>query len=796
MKFSENWLRTFVDPPANRAELAHRLTMAGLEVESIASLGQGLDNVVVAEIAECAPHPDADKLRICKVDVGLPVRHQIVCGAPNARVGLKAPLARVGAQLPNGMVIQPTRIRGVESWGMLCSAKELALSEDGSGLFELPADAPVGQALESYLALPDATIELKLTPNRPDCLGLRGLASEVATLFDVAHVEPAIAPVAAKTEARREVRLEAPEGCPRFVGRVVENVDAKAATPLWMSERLRRAGLRSISAVVDCTNYVMLELGQPTHAFDHDKLEGAIAVRLARAGETLKLLDGREVALDPDFLVVTDARGAVALGGIMGGEATKVDDTTRRVFLEAAHWVPAAMAGRARKLGMHTDASHRFERGVDPELPRQAIERLTALLVEIAGGEPGPVVEAVVGAALPKRATVPLRARRLGHVLGMAVEPERVESILRGLGMKVEREGEGEAHAKSAWRVTPPSRRFDIEIEEDLIEEVARVHGYDELPMEAPGGRLPRASAPEAVVPLAELKRTLASHGYSEALEFSFVPKALLAQWQLEGGAIALANPLSAELAVMRTSLMPSLVEASKRNAARQQARVRLFEIGRTYSEGGGEPVETSRLAGVVSGPAKPEHWNEPKRPVDFHDVKGDIEQLVGLTGAAGVFRFAPLNVPYLHPGRSAEILRGALRVGVIGALHPRLAKALDVDRETFVFELDLDPLLAREVPTAGPVSRYPSVRRDIAIVVDRNVPYAAVEAAVRAAVGPRLTGLTLFDEFVLPNSARSLAIGLILQDDSRTLTDEDADAAVAEAVRRLGDEFGATLRT
>ncbi|HVF34083.1 MAG TPA: phenylalanine--tRNA ligase subunit beta [Candidatus Saccharimonadia bacterium] len=799
MKFSENWLRTLVDPPADRAELTRRLTMAGLEVESVEPIGHGLDHVVVAQIVECAPHPNADKLKVCKVDVGGPVRHQVVCGAPNARVGLKAPLARVGARLPNGVSIKPTTIRGTESFGMLCSAKEIALSDDASGLFELPPDAPLGTALEEYLHLPDATIELKLTPNRPDCLGLRGLASEVATLFDVGHVEPAITAVPAATSTRREATLAAPQDCPRYLGRVIEGIDPTARTPLWMVERLRRAGLRSVSAVVDCTSYVMLELGQPTHAFDHDTLDGAIDVRRAKRGEALVLLDGREATLDPHFLVIADAKRAIALAGVMGGHATRVTDATRNLFLEAAHFTPRAIVGRARKLGMHTDASHRFERGVDPAMPRAAIERLTGLLLEIVGGTPGPIVESVSERDLPKREPVLLRARRLGRVLGMAIEPERVEAILRGLGMTVEAPvSDGAAPKSGAWRVTPPSRRFDIEIEEDLIEEVARVHGYDAVPTHAPGGELPRPNAAEGTVQLGDLRRTLAARGYHEAIEFSFVPEPLLATWQLEGGAIALANPLSAELAVMRTALLPGLVEAAKRNAARQQPRIRLFEIGRSYSAGGGEPVEAPRIAGVVCGGAHPEHWSQPRRAVDFHDVKGDIEQLVALTGHASAFRFAPIDVAYLHPGRSAEILRGAMRVGVAGSLHPRLARALDLDRETFVFELDLDPLVARDVRRAASVSRYPSVRRDIAVLVDRRVPYAAIEAAVRAAIGSPLASLALFDQFVgqgLPSDARSLAIGLILQDDSRTLTDEDADSAVASAVERLAGEFGATLR-
>jgi len=790
MKFSENWLRTLIDPPADRDELVRRLTMAGLEVEAVEALGAGLDGVLVGEIESAEPHPNADKLRVCRVRAGGEAL-TIVCGAPNARAGLKAPLAVVGARLPGGIEIRRAALRGVESQGMLCSGRELGLDSDADGLYELPADAPVGVTLARYLALPDASIELKLTPNRPDCLGLRGLASEVAALFALPPVAAAVPAVAARDDATRTVRLDAPADCPRYVGRVVRGVNPRATTPLWMAERLRRAGLRPISALVDCTNYAMLELGQPMHAFDHARLHGTVAVRRARDGESLKLLDGREVALDPGFLVIADDEGAQALAGIMGGHDSRVTDDTRDLFLEAAHFAPEAIIGRARRLGMHTDASHRFERGVDPQLPRAAIERLTALVVEIAGGTPGPVVEAVAAAHLPQREPVRLRRARLARVLGIEVPDARVVSILRGLDFTVEASAEG-------WIATPPARRFDIAIEEDLIEEVIRVHGYETVPVRAPSGTLVVATEPEGRVPESALRDVLRARGYSEAVCFAFVGVEALRTWQLEAGAIALANPLSNELAVMRTSLLPGLVDALRRNLARQATRVRLFEIGHSFHAGAAGPRESQLISGVAIGSAVAEQWGEPRRPLDFHDLKGDVESLLATTGDATAFEFRPAARPWLHPGRSAEIVRAGQPLGLAGALHPALARTLDLPQDTWVFELAVEPLAARPVPVAVELSRLPSVRRDLAIVVDREVPWGALEAAIRAAAGPLLRGLVLFDEYRgkgLPDSARSVAIGLILQDDYRTLTDEDASGIVALVVAAIAERFGGQLR-
>jgi phenylalanyl-tRNA synthetase beta chain len=791
MKYPETWLRSLVDIAADRDALAHRLTMAGLEVEGVETFGAALDGVVVGEIVACEPHPNADKLRVCQVAAGgEPL--QIVCGAPNARVGLKAPLATVGAKLPNGIEIKAAQLRGVDSNGMLCSAKELGLDADASGLMELSPDAPAGQALALYLGLPDASFEIKLTPNRPDCLGMLGLARDVSALFgSMLHV-PLIADVAPSIATKRDVSLDAGADCPRYLGRVIEGIDATAKTPLWMAERLRRAGLRPISAVVDLTNYVMLELGQPLHAFDNAKVSGAMHVRRARDGEKLKLLDGSEHALDSQFLVIADDANALALGGVMGGFDSRVTDATRDVFLESAHFAPPVIMGRSRKLGLNSDAAHRFERGVDPELPRRAIERATALLVEIAGGSPGPVVEAVRESDLPRRDPIALRRHRLARMLDLAIDDADVERILSALGLVVERTDDG-------WRATPPSFRFDLAIEEDLIEEVVRVHGYDRVPTRAPRGDLVVPAIPEAKLGADAFRSQLAARDYVEAISFAFLDAKTLAEWKLDAGAVALANPLSAELGVMRTSLLPGLVSALVANRRRQQDRVRLFEIGNVFACGVDAPVETMRIAGVAIGSAFAEQWGEtPRRPVDFFDAKGDVESMLALGAAPGEFAWQPANVAYLHPGQSAALLRNGAAVGHVGALHPELVRTLDTGADVFVFELDLAPVSARAIPSAKAVSRFPSLRRDLSFELPENVPYARVEAVIRDAVGENLADIVLFDRYAgnnLGSDVKSLAIGLILQDRYRTLTDQDADRCRTLAVDALEAGCNAKLR-
>ncbi len=791
MKFSENWLRELVDIKADRAQLAHALTMAGLEVEELTPLGESLDGVVVAEIVSAEKHPEADRLKVCKVDAGQGEPLTIVCGAPNARVGIRVPLATVGANLPGGIAIKAAKLRGVESFGMLCSAKELGIDADASGLLELPLDAPVGQPLASYLGLPDASIELKLTPNRPDCLGLVGLAHDVAALFGSRVKAGAQAPVAVASEARRGIRLEAGKDAPRYLGRVVEGIDPAARTPLWLAERLRRAGLRPISAVVDITNYVMLELGQPMHAFDNGKLDGDIVVRHARAGETLKLLDGSEAALDEGFVLIADEQKPLAVAGVMGGFDSRVTDATHDIFFEAAHFAPAAIMGRARKLGLHTDASHRFERGVDPELPRRALERATELLLAIAGGKAGPVLVAENLADLPQPAPVTLRRARLARVLGVDVADAEVARIFTALGMQVETLAEG-------WRITAPSSRFDIEREEDLVEEVARIFGYDHIPTATPAGALALAAEPEARIGELALREQLAARGYFEAVNLSFVANELLAQWGLAGQGVPLANPLSVDLAVMRPSLLPGLVEALRHNRARQQERVRLFEVARVFAAGN-PPIETPSLAIAACGTARAEQWGEPSRALDFFDLKGDLDALLAWGGEPQRWSVHADGLPaWLHPGRGARLARDGATVGYIGALHPQLAKVLDLGPDVHVLELALEPLLARRLPKAQPVARFPSVRRDIAVEVPEGVAWARIGEVVRDSLGTVLQELRLFDRYSgkgVEAGRKSLAMGLILQDASRTLTDDDADRWVRQAIAALEQTCQAKLR-
>lgn len=784
MKFSENWLRELVDVAATRAELTHRLTMCGLEVESTTPLEPALDGVVIARIVSAEQHPNADRLRVCQVDIGTAQTLQIVCGAPNARAGLIAPLATVGATLPGGLSIKAAQLRGVESFGMLCSAKELAIDADASGLMELPSDAPVGAALGQWLGLPDAIIELGLTPNRSDCLGLHGLAREVAAEFGTQTRLPDLKPASVTLSAQLPIAIDRGAGCPRYLGRIIEGLDAKAATPVWMRERLRRSGLRSISALVDVTNYVMLETGQPLHAFDADAVRGSVRVRRAAPGESLKLLDEREVVLDPEFLLIADDAGPLALAGVMGGYGSRVTDATTRVFLESAHFAPSAISGRARRLGMHTDASHRFERGVDPALPELAIERATELLLAIAGGAAGPISRAEHDDELPVRQPVALRRARIEKVLGIAVPDANVERILGTLGMQVANTSEG-------WHVTPPSARFDISIEEDLIEEVARIHGYDEIPIAAPRGELPVNPADESRLPLARLRERLVARGYHEALTFAFLSAASLDAWGIATPRITLANPLSADLAVMRTSLLPTLVAALKYSQDRQQSRVRLFELGRVYHDVAGAPVEEERIGFALAGAAAPEQWANAARPVDFYDLKADIEALANI-------RCEPGGPDFLHPGQCARVFVGQSEIGYIGTLHPRLAQALDVGA-IVVGELSTVAVVARERPRSRELSKFPSVRRDLALIVKDEVSFDSIASAARGAAGSKLIDLKLMSVYRgagVELGSKSVAIGLIFQDESRTLSEGEVEAAMATVIEATAATCGATVRS
>lgn len=787
MKISLQWLSEWVDTGSDVRGLAHALTMVGLEVEGIHAAAPPLANVVVGEVKSVTKHPDAEKLNVCRVWNGRE-ELQIVCGAPNVRVGMKAPLALIGAKLPNGMEIKQAKLRGVDSSGMLCSARELGLSEDASGLFDLPVELQVGQDLVTALGLNDTVFEVNLTPNRGDCMSVAGVAREVAALRKQPLHPPAMKPVAAQSTERFPVRLEGGAGCPKFVSRVIRGIRPNAQSPLWMQERLRRAGLRPISAVVDVTNYAMLELGQPLHAYDLDKLNGSIIVRFAQAGETLKMLDGRVVELKPDILMIADQRTLLGMAGVMGGEDSGINDGTTNVLLEGAFFTPSIVAGRGRRYGLITDASQRFERGVDPELQERSIERATQLLLESAGGTPGPLEVTRAAERYPARAAVRVRHQRVQHVLGAPLTADAVADCLVRLGMKVE----GSA---PVWSVTPPSWRFDISIEEDLIEEVARLYGFDNIPEKNEIAAQRMQPWTEARVRNERAADVLVDRGYQEAITYSFTDPATQALL-LPGDAFALANPISAELAVMRVSLWPGLLQALGSNQRRQQSRARLFEVGRRYT--GADGAETEVIAAVVAGSTLPEQWGTEATKVDFFDVKADVEALLALTGASAQFRFVPEAHPALHPGQSARIWRGDRAVGWLGALHPEHSRRLDLTYPVFVFEVETHAGLAHDVPVFVEISRYPAIRRDIAVIVDEALAVEALLAIVREGAGSLLQALNVLSVYrgrQFEKGKKSIALGLQLQDTSRTLTDSEADAIVARVIEQLTLKLNATIR-
>ncbi len=791
MKFSESWLRSWTNPPVDTNTLVAQLTNAGLEVDAVEAVAPRFNGVVVGEVLSVRPHPDADKLRICQVNVGRGEPLTIVCGAANVQDGMRAPVALVGTALPGGLTIKKAKLRGVESLGMLCSAKELGLAETSSGLMPLPGDAPVGEEVWDYLALEDRSIEVDLTPNRGDCLGIAGIAREVGVLNRCPVTPPAMQPVAPAIDEVRPVTLESGGDCPRYVGRVIRNIDPAAPTPLWMQERLRRSGLRSISAVVDVTNYVLLELGQPMHAFDLDKLTGGIHVRRAREGEPITVLDGTGVSLDADTLVIADDTGPQALAGIMGGQGSGVTSSSQHLFLESAFFSPEVIAGRPRRYGMQTDSSHRFERGVDFELQRRAMERATELLLAIAGGRPGPVIEAVSEADLPPRPAIVLRAPRIGRVLGMEVAAETVEDVLSRLGMALERQG-------GQWRIIPPSFRFDMAIEVDLIEEIARVLGYDQVPSTTPLAHLDIRREPEATVGVSRLRDLLVDRGYQEAITYSFVDPSLQARLSPAEGAIGLSNPISADMGEMRTSLWPGLVQALRYNQNRQQPRVRLFESGLRFLQRAGGTVQEPMLAGIVAGSAYSEQWGAARRPVDFFDLKGDVEALLGFAGEPRTLVFTPAVHPALHPGQTAAVELGGEQAGLLGALHPALVAELGLDGPAYLFELRLPVITAGQVPVFEPLSRFPVIRRDLALIVDEAVSARAVQDCIGQAASDVLKNLQLFDVYRgegIDSGKKSLALGLTLQAASRTLTDDEVDVLIGNVVAVLQQQLGATLR-
>ena len=790
MIISEQWLREWVSPELSTEDLAHQITMAGLEVDAIEPVAGEFSGVVVAEIISAEQHPDADKLRVCQVDTGSGTV-QIVCGAPNARAGLKAPLATVGGILPGDFKIKKAKLRGVESFGMLCAEQELGLSDASEGLMELIPEAPVGADLRDYLKLDDQMIEIGLTPNRADCLGLAGIAREVGLLNDLPVNEPVFEKVRESHSETFPVELLNPERCPKFVGRVIKGIDVSRPSPLWLQEKLRRVGLRSIDAVVDVTNYVMMELGQPMHAFDLGKLQGGILVRAADEGESLDLLDGQTVELKSDTLVIADHRGPVAMAGVMGGQASAVSDATVDLFLEVAFFTPELMAGKARSYGMHTDASHRFERGVDFKLQEKAMERASQLLLEIVGGEAGPLQETAVSGSLPERPDVQLRAGRIEKLLGFSLDGVEVERILSGLGLGVTATGEG-------WNCTVPSWRFDIAIEADLLEELARVYGYNRLPVTNINANLVIPAKPEQQLGMRGLRGHLAARGYREAITYSFVDPKQQKLFDPGLEPVALTNPISADMAVMRTSLLPGLMGALMRNTNRQQPRVRLFETGLRFlpSEQGLQQVPT--LAMVVTGNRFDEAWTAKAEATDFYDLKGDLESLLELTRGRRAFCFVAGQREALHPGQTAMITRDEETIGYIGALHPSICRELGLSSGAFVCEITLSAVLQAELPKFAELSKFPEVRRDLAIVVDKAVPAGELLTNVRAWAGTYLTDLTLFDVYEgkgIDPKRKSLALGLTFRDSSRTLSDEDVNLAVNQVVDSLKKNYKAELR-
>ena len=793
MRFSEHWLRTFCDPDLDSDALGELMTMAGLEVEEQSPIAPPFSGVVVARILDARPHPDADKLQVCSVDVGDDAPLQIVCGAPNARAGIVVPCACVGAVLPGDFRIKRAKLRGVASFGMLCSGKELGLDDDHGGLIELPDTLVPGTDLRAALSLDDICYEIKLTPNRADCLSLLGVAREVSALTGTALTPPACRPVDASHDESRTIRLDATAACPRYCGRVITGVDARAQTPDWMRHRLKASGLRSISALVDITNYVMLELGQPLHAFDNHRLSGDVMVRMASDGETITLLDERQITLDAGHLLISDAAGAQALAGIMGGLTSAITLDTTEVFLESAFFAPEAVAGRARELGFASDASHRFERGVDFMLPPQAIERATALIIEICGGAAGPVVEAIEPAALPRREPLTVRPQRIRKLLGIAIDDDVIARMLQQLGLPARAEGD-------VLHVVPPSFRFDITIEEDLVEEIARLYGYDRIPVVPPVAPLNMRPASEAARSTWTLRQLLVERDFQEVINFSFVD----ASWEtgLCGNAnpIRLANPIASQLSVMRSSLIPSLIGNLVINRKRQTERVRIFELGRVFSHGDeGSGVhgiaQPRRIAALAAGSARAAQWGEARRAVDFYDLKGDLETLL----APAEPQFSPLEHPLLHPGRAARVTLAGIDIGLIGEIHPRWVQQYDLGRAPVVFEIDLDSALVSATPAYHAVSRQPAVMRDLALVVDQALAADRVLDALKARASAIVREITLFDVYTgkgMGENKKSLAFSVLMQDTERTLEDAEVDAAMQQIIDHARSQLGAELRS
>lgn len=791
MKFSELWLREWVNPALTREQLGSQLTMSGLEVEEIAPVSEEFSGIVVGKVISVEKHPEADRLKVCTVDVGQDKLLTIVCGAKNVKPDMKVPAALDGAILPNKTKIKLTELRGVQSHGMLCSAVELGLSEHGEGLLQLPHNALVGENVWEYLNLADYVIDLSITPNRGDCLSIMGIAKEISAITQTQLHTPNFQSVKAEVKDTLPVKIEAPYDCPHYVGRVISGVKADATTPMWMQERLRRGGIRSISPIVDVMNYVMLELGQPMHAFDLQQISNEIVVRLAKSNEELKLLDGQTAKLAEDTLIIADDSKPLAIAGVMGGLDSGVTLLTQDIFLESAFFQPQTVARTVRRYGLGSESSYRFERSIDPTIQMLAIERATELLLEIVGGQPGPVIDVMHTEKLPQPATIGLRKARVSKLLGLTVPDKDIENILQRLGLTVEKTSEG-------WQVTAPARRSDLKIEEDLIEEIIRLYGCDKLPLRHTVSDLLIHRRPENKLSLTTIRHAFRDFGYNEVVSYSFIDKKTQALFDPDLQPKELLNPITAEMEVMRTNLWPGLIKTLMYNQNRQQSRVRIFEVGLRFILKNNSLLQENVISGLISGTAFPEQWGIPSRPIDFFDLKGDLQNVIKLTHSQNEFNFKSGHHPALHPGQTAFIYRNDKLIGLMGALHPSIAQSLDMTEKVFLFELLAEGLEPARVPRSKEISKFPENRRDLAILVDRTIPAQAIQDTIKDVAGELLRDVCVFDVYqgkgITPDH-KSVALALTIQHATRTLRDEEVADLIERVIVALKDKFAAELR-
>lgn len=791
MKISESWLREWVNPRLDTQAVCEAFTMAGLEIEGITPVAPDFKKVVVGEVLETKSHPEADKLTLCKVAIGKKVQLDIVCGASNVRAGLKVAVAVVGAELPDGMKIKPVKLRGEPSEGMLCSAVELGLAENSEGILELSADAPLGEDLRNYLGLDDKIIEVSITPNRGDCLSVRGLARELGAATTAKVTPINIIETVKKTRDTLSVTVKDTDGCPHYVGRVVRNVNLEAKTPVWMIERLRRSGIRSIHPVVDVTNYVMLELGQPMHAFDLDKIDQGIWVRLAKKGEEIVLLDGSKQTLDGRTLVIADKKNPLAIAGVMGGIDSSVTLLTKDIFLESAFFAPQTIARQRQYYNLNSDSAYRFERGVDPVIQRQAIERATALIQEIAGGEAGPITEARHVKSMPKNRDIKVTDENIKNVLGISIPAVDVKRILTSLGFDCRRQAD-------KWVVLPPAWRFDMSLPEDVIEEIARQYGYDKIPMEPMSGVLQPAHIAKEESGYAHIRNTLSNLGFHEIISYSFINKDLHAEL-FDDKPLELLNPITVDMSVMRTSLWPGLLSTLLYNKSRQQHRVKLFEVGACFAGTMSKLKHIPRVAGLVAGENVPEQWGVKPQQVDFYDLKGSVDSLLASLSPGVAFSYRQAEHKSLHPGQTAEIYLDNRKVGIIGALHPLVAQALDVKDKAYLFELDLAEITDFAPPACREVTKFPEIRRDLAILLDQTIPSVVIQDTIRGVAGDWLNECFIFDVYQgkgISPGKKSIALAMVLQHPSRTLVDSEVVELTDRVVHELRDKLGAELRS